>query len=121
MPTVNKNSWYRNSNCWAWIITGISVLGIIVLVADEAIHERREQARPPKTQTWDDYFTPEAQRKMGLGIRIEGPGDRIPPTDTKERWRKFLEDGGTRDDILDQLLDTDYHDLLDQMGGPEGF
>lgn len=35
--------------------------------------------------------------------------------------REFIEKGGNADPQLDAIQDGDYHDLLDQMGGPEGF
>ena len=35
--------------------------------------------------------------------------------------REFIEKGGNADPAGDAIQDGDYHDLLDQNGGPEGF
>ena len=35
--------------------------------------------------------------------------------------RKFIEKGGNAAPAGDAIKDGDYHDLLDQNGGPEGF
>jgi len=66
-------------------------------------------------------MTPEERHQTGLDRKIEGPGNWTPPADVKERARKFIENGGNADPALDAIQDGDYHDLLDQNGGPEGF
>lgn len=47
----------------------------------------------------------------------------IPLLDKKCRIRFLLAlvKGGNADPALDAILDGDYYDLLDQMGGEEGF
>lgn len=62
-----------------------------------------------------------AKKKMGIGGRIDGPGDWKPDPNAAKNVREFIEKGGNADTTLDTIQDGDYHDLLDQMGGPEGF
>ena len=63
----------------------------------------------------------EEQEKIGIGKRIDGPSDWKPDPNAAERFHEFIENGGNADPALDAIQDGDYHDLLDQNGGPEGF
>lgn len=38
-----------------------------------------------------------------------------------KRTKEFIEKGGNADPVGDAIQDEDYHDLLDQNGGPERF
>lgn len=38
-----------------------------------------------------------------------------------QRFKKFIQNGGNADPDLDHLNDVDYYDIIDQMGGEEGF
>lgn len=44
-----------------------------------------------------------------------------PDPNAAKRTKEFIENGGNADPALDAIEDGDYHDLLDQNGGPEGF
>ena len=48
-------------------------------------------------------------------------GDWKPDPSGAQKFRKFIENGGNADSAIDAIQDGDYHDLLDQNGGPEGF
>ena len=119
--TPQPKPWYKNSNNWAWIVTGLCVLAFIVMMAIDGAEEKRAKAKPKEHRTWYDAMTPEERHQTGLDRTIDGPGDWTPPADVKERARKFIEEGGNADPALDAIQDGDYHDLLDQNGGPEGF
>ena len=58
---------------------------------------------------------------MDIGGHIDGPGDWKPDPNAAKRTKEFIEKGGNADPALDAIQDGDYHDLLDQNGGPEGF
>lgn len=121
MIQQKRNSWYKDINVWAWIVAGLGVIAIIVItIADEAAEEkaRTHQHRP---RSYEEVFTPEEARKMGLGGRIDGPGDWKPDPDGVRRFHEFIQNGGNADPALDAIQGGDYHDLLDQNGGPEGF
>ena len=64
---------------------------------------------------------PEEAKKMDIGGHIDGPGDWKPDPNAAKRTKEFIEKGGNADPALDAIQDGDYHDLLDQNGGPEGF
>lgn len=125
MPKTNSTPqpkpWYKNSNNWAWIVTGVCVLAFIVIMAINGAAEKRAKAQPKENRTWYDVMTPEQRHQTGLDRKIEGAGDWTPPADVKERTREFIEKGGNADPAGDAIQDGDYHDLLDQNGGPEGF
>ena len=125
MPKVNnipqEKPWYRRSSSWAWIVTGALVLAVIItqIMADAA--EKRAKANRPKPRSYEEVFTPEEAKKIGLGRRIDGPGDWKPDPNAAKNVREFIEKGGNADPAGDAIQDGDYHDLLDQNGGPEGF
>ncbi len=116
-----QKPWYKNSNNWAWIVTGLTLLISFILLSVDSEDEKRSKGGPKEKQTWYDVMTPEERHQTGLDRKIEGSGDWTPPADVRERVRKFIENGGNADPAIDAIQDGDYHDLLDQMGGEEGF
>ena len=125
MPKVNKTPekkpWYKNSNNWAWIVTGLCVLAFIVVMIIDNVEEKRAKANRHQPRSYEDIFTPEECKKMGIGGHIDGPGDWKPDPNGAKKIREFIENGGNADPAIDAIQDGDYHDLLDQMGGEEGF
>lgn len=125
MPKVNnipqEKPWYRRSSSWAWIVTGVLVLAVIVtqIMADKA--EERAKANRPKPRSYKEIFTPEEQHKLGLDLKMDDSDIKKPDPNAAKRVREFIEKGGNADPALDAIQDGDYHDLLDQNGGPEGF
>ena len=79
------------------------------------------KANRPKPRSYEEVFTPEEAKRMGIGGRIDGPGDWNPDPNAAKNVREFIEKGGNADPAGDAIQDGDYHDLLDQNGGPEGF
>lgn len=120
-PLPENKPWYRKANNWAWIFTGLIWLGIIFIIINDDIQERkaRENA-PPRPGSWKEILTPEEIHRWGLDRPFEDP-DWTPPADVKERVRKFLEEGGDKDEFLDRLDEVDFYDLLDQFGDYDGF
>ena len=82
--------------------------------------DTKESVRP-KPRSYEEVFTPEEAKRMGIGGRIDGPGDWKPDPNAAKNVREFIEKGGNTDPAGDAIQDGDYHDLLDQNGGPEGF
>ena len=117
MPKVNnipqEKPWYRRSSSWAWIVTGVLVLAVIItqIMADAA--EERAKANRPKPRSYEEVFTPEEAKRMGIGGRIDGPGDWKPDPNAAKNVREFIEKGGNADSAGDAIQDGDYHDLLD--------
>ena len=121
MQTAPQNKpWYRKSNNWAWIVTGFSVLAIILMTVNEGILIKKEREHPKSRKSYKDILTPEEQHRFGLDRPFEDP-DWTPPVDVKERVRRFLEEGGAKDEILDKLDEVDFYDILDQFGDYDGF
>lgn len=127
MPKANKppqtkpKPWYTNKNVWAWIVICICIIAYIVATIADSVAEKRFQSEQHGPSSYEEMFTPEEARKMGIGGHIDGPGDWKPDPNTTQKAREFIEKGGNADPALDAIQDGDYHDLLDQMGGPEGF
>ena len=125
MPKANNQPqpkpWYKRSNVWALSVIGLCIIAFIVTMALDNAAEEKAKANRPKPRSYEEIFTPEEQAKMGIGKKIEGPGDWKPDPDAAKRFREFIENGGAADPALDVIQDGDYYDLLDQMGGLEGF
>ncbi len=127
MPKANKppqtkpKPWYTNKNVWAWIVICICIIAYIVATIADSVAEKRFQSEQHGPSSYEEMFTPEEARKMGIGGHIDGPGDWKPDPNATQKAREFIEKGGNADPALDAIQDGDYHDLLDQMGGPEGF
>jgi len=119
--TYQDKPWYKRSNTWAWIITGICVVGVIIIMALDSAAEKKAKVKQQLPSSYEDIFTPEEAKKMGIGGHIDGAGDWKPGPNTAQKAREFIEKGGNADPALDAIQDGDYHDLLDQNGGPEGF
>lgn len=119
--TFQEKPWYRRSNSWAWIITGACFLGFIIMMAMDGAAEKKAKANRPKPSSYQEILTPEEQAKLGIDKTIDGPGDWKPDPNTAKKVREFIEAGGNADPVGDAIQDGDYHDLLNQNGGPEGF
>ena len=115
------NPWYKNINIWAWIITGLAIVATIIILSIEDAEEERAKDKENRPRSYEEIFTPEEQKKMGIGKKADGPGDWNPDPNGARRFREFIEEGGNADPASDAIQDGDYHDLLDQNGGPEGF
>lgn len=90
-------------------------------MAIDSVEEKRAKARPKDNRTWYDVMTPEERHQTGLDRTIDGQGDWKPDPDLARKVREFFKNGGNADPALDAIQDGDYYDLLDQMGGEEGF
>ena len=127
MPKANKppqtkpKPWYTNKNVWAWIVICICIIAYIVATIADSVAEKRFQSEQHGPSSYEEMFTPEEARKMGIGGHIDGTGDWKPDPNTTQKARGFIQKGGNADPTLDAIQDGDYHDLLDQMGGTEGF
>lgn len=125
MPKANNQPqprpWYKDINAWAKIITGLCVIAFITITIADNIAEKKAEANKPQPRSYLEVFTPEEAKKLGIDGHMDGPGDWKPDPDIARKAREFLENGGAADPALDAIQDGDYHDLLDQNGGPEGF
>lgn len=83
--------------------------------------EKRAKEHQYRPKSYKELFTPEEAKRMGLDPHIDGHGDWKPDPNAAKRTKEFIEKGGNAYPALDAIQDGDYHDLLDQNGGPEGF
>lgn len=113
--------WFKRANIWGWIVASIFFLATIIIIAVDLASDEKADANQQRPRSYEEVFTPEEAKKMGIGGHIDGSGDWKPDPNTAQRAREFIEKGGNADPQLDAIQDGDYHDLLDQMGGPEGF
>ena len=113
--------WYKRASNWGWIFIGIFTLIIIGLIIDAGNEVKIESQRPKEKRTYWDIFTPEEMHKMGFDIKMDGADIVNTSPNAAKNVREFIEKGGNADPAVDAIQDGDYHDLLDQNGGPEGF
>ena len=104
--------WYKNSNTWGWICLFLLIVSIIVILAADVAADDKAKALEQQS---------EELRQMGIRRELDGSGDWVPDPDIARRAREYIQNGGYADPQLDAIQDGDYQDLLDQMGGPEGF
>ena len=69
--------WYKNSNTWGWICLFLLIVSIIVILAadvaaDDKAKALEQQSRP---RSYEEIFTPEEQKRMGIRRELDGPGD----------------------------------------------
>lgn len=125
MPKASDNTqsgpWYKRIRSLAHIaLVAIILLSIIISAVENAAEKKANASRQPQS-SYEEIFTPEEQERMGIGAKIDGPGDWKPDPNAAERFHNFINNGGAADPAIDAIQDGDYHDLLDQNGGPEGY
>ena len=98
-----------------WIILFFWISGSIDIKREE-----RERANRPKV-TWKELMTPEEIHEKGLDRLNDEPSTYKAPADIHERIQSVLKEGSREDRLINELSDVDYHDVLDYLGGPEGF
>ena len=117
----NEKPWYKRSSTWAWIVTAAMILTVIIVMAVEDAQEKRAKANKKPLRPWSVVMTPEERHKTGLDRVIdEHPQVKVDPNGA-QRFKEFIENGGNADPTLDHLNDVDYYDIIDQLGGEEGF
>ena len=80
-----------------------------------------EEKSKVKLRSYEEVFTPEEAKRMGIGGHIDGPGDWKPDPNAARNIREFLQKGGNADPAIDALQNSDFYDVIDQLGGEEGF
>lgn len=113
--------WYKKPIAWAWIVVGALFLALIIIMTVQDAQEKKANAnrRPPRP--WSEVMTPEERHQTGLDKVIdEHPQVKVDPNGA-QRFKEFIDNGGNADPALDHLNDVDYYDIIDQMGGEEGF
>lgn len=125
MPKANQNTpqpkpWYKE--LWGCLVFLVIILAIIVYAYVSDAMEKKARANRPAPRSYEEIFTPEEAERMGIGGRIDGFDERkIDPEKAARNVREFIKNGGNADPAGDAIQEGDYHDLLDQNGGPEGF
>lgn len=98
------------------------ILVVILVIAISDAQERKAKANRPPMRPWTEVMTPEELHMMGLDKPIlSGDTPHIDPEQAAKNFHEFIQNEGNVDPLVDQLEQVDYHDVLDQMGGPEGF
>ena len=114
--------WYKESSTWAWITIGVTILAAIIMIAVSDAQEKKAKTNRPPMRPWAEIMTPEELHMTGLDKPIlSGDMPQIDPETAAKNFHEFIQNGGNADPLVDQLEQVDYHDVLDQMGGPEGF
>lgn len=96
-------------------------MGVIVIMAMDSAAEKKAKVNRQPLRSYEEVFTPEEQARMGIGKKIDGPGDWKPDPNATKNVHEFIQKGGNADPAGDAIQDGDYHDLSDQNGGPEEF
>ena len=117
-----KEIWYKQSSVWAWIAIGALILAVVIAMAVSDAQEKKAKANRPPMRPWAEVMTPEELHMTGLDKPIlSGDTPHIDPEQAAKNFHDLIQKGGNADPLVDQLEQVDYHDVLDQMGGPEGF
>lgn len=117
----------RNESFFRWklplLITLVCVLGTIIVTGiDIRNEERRIEAERATRRDYREIFSLEEQKRLGIIPRQVDTGNYRPPAgDIHKRIEQAIRAGGIDNDLLNKLNEVDYHDILDYMGGPEGF
>lgn len=126
MPRANdqlaERPWYKHSSVWAWITAGVMILAVVIVTAVSDVQERKAKANRQPLRPWTEVMSPEELHMTGLDKPIlSGETPKIDPEKAAKNFHEFIQNGGNADPLVDQLEQVDYHDILDQMGGQEGF
>lgn len=117
-----KEIWYKQSSVWAWIAIGALILAVVIAMAVSDAQEKKAKASRPPMRPWTEVMTPEELHMTGLDKPIlSGDTPHIDPEQAAKNFHELIQKGGNADPLVDQLEQVDYHDVLDQMGGPDGF
>ena len=123
-PSVHtqiEKPWYKKPIAWAWIVVGALFLALIIIMSVQDAQEKKAKASKGPLRPWSEVLTPEERHQYGLDKVIdEHPQVKVDPNGA-QRFKEFIENGGNADSDLDHLNDVDYYDIIDQMGGEEGF
>ena len=119
-PTFDK-PWYKKSSTWAWIATGALILTLIIVMSVQDAQEKKAKANRKPLRPWSEVLTPEEAEMYGIKKEIEGPGEWEPDPNAAKSFRELIENGGNADPNIDGLNDVDFYDIIDQLGGEEGF
>lgn len=97
------------------MLQGIFSKTIVSAVTDA--QEKRAKQNPVQAQVLQGSLQSGRGKEDGYrrARRLE------PGPNAAKRTKEFIEKGGNADPVGDAIQDGDYHDLLDQNGGPEGF
>ena len=127
MKRINKQTDEDEPKLKDWVkfllVAGIPLWLILFFWISGSIdirREERERASRPSL-TWEDVMTPEELHKCGLDRTLDDTSSYVPPADIHERMQSVLKKGSREDDLINELSDVDYHEVLDYLGGPEGF
>ena len=116
-----EKPWYKRSSTWAWITSGAMILAVAIVMVVEDAQEKKGKASKGPLRPWVEVLTPEEKHQFGLDKVIdEHPQLKVDPNGA-QRFKEFIEKGGNADLALDHLNDVDYYDIIDQLGGEEGF
>ena len=116
-----EKPWYKRSSTWAWITSGAMILAVVIVMVVEDPQEKKGKASKGPLRPWVEVLTPEEKHQFGLDKVIdEHPQVKVDPNGA-QRFKEFIEKGGNADLALDHLNDVDYYDIIDQLGGEEGF
>lgn len=126
MPRVNEQPaekpWYKSAWFWTLIALALLILAMIIFMATFEAQEDKAKANRQPLRPWTEVMTPEELHMTGLDKPIlSGDAPHIDPEQAAKNFHEFIQNGGNADPLVDQLEQVDYHDVLDQMGGPEGF
>lgn len=119
--TPQEKPWCRISSNWAWITAGVFILACIIVNIVTDLQEKRAKNNRPQPRRWYEVMTPEERHSVGLDKTLGDPNDWKPDPEGAQRFKDYIQKGGNADPLIDRLNDVDFYDIIDQMGGEEGF
>lgn len=117
----SSDTLHNKRTLWACIFTGALILALIIVMSVQDAQEKKAKANKKPLRPWSEVLTPEERHQFGLDKVVdEHPQVKVDPNGA-QRFKEFIEKGGNADPALDHLNDVDYYDIIDQLGGEEGF
>ena len=117
-----QKPFYRQRRCIPAVLTIALLLFTIVFVSiDIRRDERQQAANRASRRNYRNELSIEEQRRMGMIPRTRDTITYTPPADIHERMDEAMKEGAIDNFLINKLSEVDYHDILDYMGGPEGF
>ena len=118
---IQKPFYRRRGFIPAVLTIALSLFTVIFVSIDIRRDERQQSAERSSRRNYRNELSIEEQRRMGMIPRVRDTITYCPPTDIHKRVEEAIKEGAIDNFLINKLSEVDYHDILDYMGGPEGF
>lgn len=115
-----QKPFYRQRRFIPAVLTIALLLFTVIFVSIDIRRDERQAERSSR-RNYRDELSIEEQRRMGMIPRTRDTITYTPPADIHKQMDEAIKEGAIDNFLINKLSEVDYHDILDYMGGPEGF